>query len=282
MSSQFVFEVNQTNINALLEQSRTTPVLIDFWADWCQPCQQIAPILEKLAAEWQGRLIIAKLDVEQEQALAAQFGVRSLPTLKLVFQGQLVGEQTGALSEVQLRQWLEPLLSEMAGGADDGAEVEAFLTQIREAVAAGQADAALVALQDFVSQFPEQLAARLLLVELLLDQGELEQAQTLLADIEDPQAQALQSRLALLQAAGSEPVENLDSLPPEQKIAAARQVAAQGQWENGLEALLSVLREHRDEYGESARSAMLELFEAMPKGDPLTSLYRRKLFNLLH
>ncbi|MCK2169448.1 thioredoxin, partial [Thalassospira xiamenensis] len=105
-----IIDVNEQNIQQVLEASRQTPVLVDFWAPWCQPCLQMAPTLEKLAAEYQGKLILAKVNADEQQNIAAQFGVRSLPSLKLVYQGQLVAELEGAQSEGALRQWLAPVL----------------------------------------------------------------------------------------------------------------------------------------------------------------------------
>ena len=106
--SPHIHNVGMQNFQqVVLETSMQTPVLVDFWADWCQPCLQLAPILEKLANEYGGKFIVAKIDTEQEQELAAHFGIKSLPTMKLFYQGQLVDERVGLVQEGDLRAMLD-------------------------------------------------------------------------------------------------------------------------------------------------------------------------------
>src|SRR5690606_38153011 len=86
-AEQFIIDVTEHNLTEVLEASRQMPVIVDFWADWCQPCQQMAPVLEKIVREQAGRVLLAKVNADQQQVIAGQFGVRSLPTLNLVYQG---------------------------------------------------------------------------------------------------------------------------------------------------------------------------------------------------
>ena len=137
----------------VVEASKVQPVIVDFWADWCQPCKQMAPILEKVVNAEQGRVLLAKVNADEQQMIASQFGVRSLPTLKLVFQGRLVSELVGAQPETAIRQWLEPVL----GGSDDPAEqLEAFIEQVRQAIAHGHGAQAEQALRQALQQEPDQ------------------------------------------------------------------------------------------------------------------------------
>ncbi|HKJ08284.1 MAG TPA: thioredoxin, partial [Gammaproteobacteria bacterium] len=106
--SPFIFEVTEANYDALvLEKSREVPVLVDFWAEWCGPCQMQMPVLKKLAEAYQGKFVIAKIDTDRERALAASHGIRSIPTMKLFVDGEIVEEILGAQTETDLRLLLE-------------------------------------------------------------------------------------------------------------------------------------------------------------------------------
>ena len=106
--SPYIHNVGMQNFQQLvLEKSVQKPVLVDFWADWCQPCLAIAPILEKLADEFDGKFEVAKVNADQEQELAGHFGIKSLPTMKLFYQGQIVDEKVGAIPEGEIRAMLD-------------------------------------------------------------------------------------------------------------------------------------------------------------------------------
>ena len=105
--SPYIVEVTKENLESVVQQSMQTPVLIDFWAGWCEPCQTLMPILAKLADEYQGAFILAKVDTEAEQEIAQQLGIRSLPTVKLVINGGVVDEFSGALPETEVRAFLD-------------------------------------------------------------------------------------------------------------------------------------------------------------------------------
>lgn len=283
-----VIDVTEQNIQQVLEASRQTPILVDFWADWCQPCQQMAPILERLADEYQGKLILAKVNADAQQNIAAQFGVRSLPSLKLVYQGQLVSELEGAQSEGALRKWLAPVVDPEAAQQE---QEEQLLEQVRMAIEAGQGDRAEQALRQTLQQEPDKHAFRALLVEYLLGEGQLDEAQSLLAEVTEDveELRPFRARFALLeQVEGAN--ESLHDLAARIQAGAAPEdlhnyglrAAAAGQFEAGLEALLHLLRDHRD-YGDgAAHRALLQVFDCLPKGDPLASRYRRKMFTWLH
>jgi len=106
--SPYIHNVSMQNFqNLVLEKSINKPVLVDFWADWCQPCQTIMPMLAKLAEEYEGKFELAKVNADAEQELAAHFGIKSLPTMKLFFQGQIVDEKLGAVPESEIRAMLD-------------------------------------------------------------------------------------------------------------------------------------------------------------------------------
>jgi putative thioredoxin len=283
-----IIDVTPGNLQQLLQLSMQTPVILDFWADWCQPCKQLTPVLEKLVRELAGRVVLGKINADEQQELAARFGVRSLPALKLVFQGRLVDELSGLQTEAALRQWLAPVLAE----SDPEADAEAFLEQVRLAIAHGHGRDAEAALRDALMQEPSRHPFRALLVEYLLGEGRLEEAQSVLAEIAEDVAELrpFRARFALLAELTQAAPVSLAELAA--RIAAAPtaedlhqfglRAAAAGQFEAGLSALLQMLRDHRDHGNGAARAALLKVFECLPKGDPLASEYRRKMFNYLH
>lgn len=286
--NSYIIDATEQNIQQVLEQSRQIPVLISFWSSRSQPSMEMAPALERIVNEYQGKLVLAKVNVDEQQMLASQFGLQALPSLKLVFQGQLVNELEGAQTEQSLRQWLAPIVDPEAAEAQ---QEEGFIEQVRMAIEAGHGDQAEAALRQTLQQTPDKHAIRALLVEYLLGQGSLDEAQSVLAEVtEDAEPlRPFRARFALLDKLEGEgqslkdlEVRISDAPTPEDLYAHGLQAAAAGQFRAGLESLLVLLRDHRDYKEGIARSALLEVFECLPKGDPLASEYRRKMFNYLY
>ncbi|PKO35726.1 MAG: co-chaperone YbbN [Betaproteobacteria bacterium HGW-Betaproteobacteria-7] len=279
--SQFAFDVTLEDFEAkVLLAAETVPVLVDFWAPWCEPCKVLKPMLEKLAEEYAGRFLLAMVNADECPELAQHFGVRSIPSVKVLFQGQLVDEFNGAMAESQLREFIDRVA--LPAGPASASPREQAVALIGE----GQLDAALAILVEASREAPDDEAIRLDAIELLMQLGRTEEAQQLLAveyKQEADRATALRARLALAQGAA-------DTAPLEAKLAAnpddhatrlelARAYAAQSRFREALEAALEVVSRDRFFDEGAGRKALLQLFEALASEqyDDLVREFRRKL-----
>lgn len=283
-----VIDITEQNIQQVLEASQQIPVLVAFWSSQSQPSLQMLPVLETLTNEYQGKMVLARVNADEQPNITAQLAVRGLPSLKLVYQGQLASELEGARSESELRKWLAPVVDPEAA---EQQEEEDFLARIRMAIESGQGDQAEQALRQTLEQQPDKHAFRALLVEFLLGEGRLDEAQSILAEIAEDveELRPFRARFALLEKVqgGKESLRDLaarienDPAPQDLHTYGLRAAAA-GQFQSGLEALLRLLRDHRDYQDGVAREALLQVFECLPKGDPLASEYRRRMFTYLY
>jgi putative thioredoxin len=258
-------------------------VLVDFWATWCGPCKTLGPVLEKLAAEFNGGFVLAKVDVDKEQQLAGYFQIKSVPTVMLVKDGQIVDGFPGALPEGQLRQFLAH-----HGVAAKEAEAPA------EAEAAAPADPHedVVRLRAAVQAEPDKDELKLDLSLALLRTGAVAEAETLLDALpanlaQDDRALRGRARLAFLallrdappaevlrQALAADPAD----LRARHLLGAADLVA--GRWQDGLEQFLEMLRRDRNYAEGLPRKALIDAFRVVEDED-LVGAYRRKMASLL-
>lgn len=252
----------------VIEASRTAPVVVDFWAPWCQPCQVLGPRLEALAEEqYGGAWSLVKINTDEQPGLAQRFGVRGLPTVKLFHEGEPVDEFTGALPERALRQWLDEALP---------TEEKARLERARAALADGDFDAAAPLLREMLDAEPDHAEAQVLLARTLVFENPQEAAA--LASGPDPAdpdlrqtQEAVQTVARLLTLS-----ENGDALPPDPPADYLRALDAllTRDFDAALERFIEVVRIDRSYDDDGARRACVALFTLLGREHPATQKHR--------
>lgn len=283
-NAEYIVDVNMENAKSILiDRSFEHPIVIDFWADWCEPCKDLMPILEKLANEYAGAFTLARINADEMQPIAAQFGVRSLPTVMVMKDGQPVDGFAGAQSEGNIRQLLDKHLPKTE---------DIKLKQAQELLAADEKADAFESAKAAWEIAPERSDIHFMYIRCLLALNKWEDAKSLLEQtkLEDQQSEynELVSQVQILEQAADTPeIRALEAQIKEQpengeakvKLAIAYDVAARH--EEALELLFVLLKHDLNAVDGQAKQTFLDIVNTL-SGDPLSSAYRRRYFSLLY
>ncbi|MDQ1711468.1 MAG: putative thioredoxin [Frankiaceae bacterium] len=255
-----VIDVSEaTFADDVIERSRTVPVVIDLWAEWCAPCRQLGPVLERLAAEGNGSWVLAKVDVDANPRIAQALQVQGIPAVKAIVNGELVDEFTGAMPEPQVRQWLERLGVGAAAPAEPGAPpADARVEAARAAERAGDLDAAAAAYRAVLADAPGDKEA----------QAGLTRAE-LVTRAKGADEGALRARLDAAP-------DDLDAA-----LALADLDVVRGNARQAFGRLVDLVRRTSGAERDKVRAHLVRLFEALPSDDPAVVNGRRELANAL-
>ncbi|MBS3805418.1 MAG: co-chaperone YbbN [Oleiphilaceae bacterium] len=285
-SSPYIFDATLENFqDSVMQASMETPILVDVWADWCGPCKQLTPTLEKLAEEYKGGFLLAKVNAEQQQELTGSLGVKSLPTVILVKNGQAVDGFNAALPEGEIRTMLDKHVE---------APEEAPHDKAHRLWEEGDAEGAMAILSELNQKDPNDLKVLIDLAQLKAELGDLKTAEDVLASLPpeekmQTQAKQLAARIKFLrQAEELTPLAELEArLEADPKDAEALHELALHHvlQENNAEAMALLIRLIQADPGYKdgvAKTTLIELFDKLGNTNPDVRAYRRKLYTLMH
>jgi putative thioredoxin len=280
-----VIDIDQENAQQyLIDESFNRLVVVDFWADWCAPCKQLMPLLEKLADEYAGAFLLAKINADEQQGISQQLGVRSLPTVMVFKDGQPVDGFAGAQPEAAVRELLQKHLP---------SPWDAKIAEATELLDQGNTADAVGLLRAAWEESNKLLDVTLAYAGALVEASRLDEAEQVLNEVRlvDREAvhEQLMAQIELKREAGKSPeIEalerelGLDESNHGIRVKLAVQLSAASHFRDALEHLLVVLRSDRDWNNGEAKRMYLDTIATIGKGDPLAAEYQRKLFSILY
>lgn len=280
---QNIVDITPENFEEIIINiSKQKLVLVDFWADWCEPCKALTPILEKVAQHYANDVILAKVDCDAQQSISMQFGVRNLPTVILVKDSQPIDGFAGLKGEQEIQEWLEQHLP---------SPEETLLQNALELLQAENYSQAFPLLKEAHELKPERADIKILLANVYVELGRTDSAKELINTIgmidQDANYQSVVSKIELAEQAADTPeiqalqqalVNDPDNM--ETKVSLAVQLQQANRNEEALELLIQVLKKDLG-FGE-AKKYTLDIINALPEGDPLAAKYRRKIYSMMY
>lgn len=281
----------------VVDPSHTSLVIVDFWAEWCGPCKQLAPVIEKVCADYAPKGVkLVKVNVDENKFIASQFRVQSIPTVYAVFQGQPVADLTQARTESQLKQMLDQILAQLPLESEEKSqeqELAPLIAMGEQVLAEGDAERALSVFAQLIQMAPEHAAVVAGLARTHIALGQLDEAQAVLDAVPEEitrDAGIEQARAALSLARDAKPVQDLSGLEArvaqnpddhEARFELANGFMANGERDKAADELLGMIERDREWNEGAARAQLLKLFEAVGLEDPWVSAQRRRLSAIL-